>query len=90
MMLRDAFQRLFEAEAAKRDERRGYDPDGSPEWVRMEREAMLRRINEERLLLAKAPLEMDLFERKELTCMGHSDYSSKLALVCMELVVDHG
>ncbi len=87
--LRDEFQRLFEDEAAKRSERVGRDSDGLPEWVSLERAVLVFRINQERQARGKEPITFDDYDRRELTCMGHTDYSSKLALACMELVLDY-
>lgn len=89
MRLRDTFQGLFEAEAAKRPERTERDSDGLPEWVGLERTLLVFRINAERQARRKEPITFADFERRELSCMGHVDYSNKLALACMELVLDH-
>ena len=80
MRLRDRFHALFAEEAKKRNER--------DDWVKEEAEAMLTSVNTARLNRGKQPLRLERYELMEQCCMGHSDYHSKLALGCMELVLD--
>jgi len=80
MRLRDRFHAIFAVEAEKRKER--------DDWVRKEAEAMLTSVNAARMNRGKQPLTLDRYELMDQCCMGHSDYHSKLALGCMELVLD--
>jgi len=82
------FRDLFTDEARQRPTRGGRSDNDEPVWVVMEAEAMLKRVNEHRLMREKSPISKDQYERMELRCMGHSDYHHKLALGCMELVLD--
>lgn len=82
--LRDKFHKLFADEAAKRGER----PDLT--WVEAEAAAMCIAVNRDRASLGKSPLDRARYVRMEMGCAGHSDYHSKLALGCMELVLDEG
>ena len=83
------FNDLFSEEAAQRPSRGGFSEEtGEPMWVVMEAEAMLKRINEHRLVRGKTALTKERYERMETTCMGHSDYQSKLALYSAELVME--
>jgi len=85
----DEFNDLFDQEAALRSQRDGYTENThEPIWVIKEAEAMLKRINEHRLVREKKPLTKERYERMEVTCMGHCDYQQKLALGSMELVLD--
>ena len=81
------FEKLLNAEAAKRDERRE-EIDGQPEWVFKERWAMLQRVNSIRAARGKSHVEEERFVRMERMCEGHSDYGHKLSLYCMEFVLD--
>lgn len=87
MRLRDEFHAAFAAESAKRRGRAGFVA-GEPEWVVLEREAMLRLVNLHRARLKKGPVDVAMFTNMEGRCVGHSDYHPKLALGCMELVLD--
>ena len=80
MRLRDRFHALFAEEAEKRKER--------DDWVKEEVEAMLTSVNTARLNRGKQPLTLERYELMDNMCAGHSDYHSKLALGCMELVLD--
>jgi hypothetical protein len=82
------FNDLFTDEAGKRGSRTGRSEDGEPIWVVMEGEAMLTRVNNHRVMREKEPTSKDQYERMERCCMGHSDYQFKLALGCVELVLD--
>ena len=82
MPLRDKFHKLFAEEAEKRPERLDLA------WVEAERAAMHAAVNRHRAHLGKFPIDLVRYERMETCCMGHSDYHSKLALGCMELVLD--
>lgn len=82
------FTRLIQAEHAKRPSRPG-TLNGEPEWVILERDALLQDVNAQRGLLGKVPITTDIFIRREQTCVGHVDYASKLCIACVELVLDH-
>ncbi len=82
MPLRDKFHKLFADEAEKRPER----PDLT--WVEAEAAAMCIAVNRERAFRGKSPIDRVRYGRMETGCAGHSDYHSKLALGCMELVLD--
>lgn len=87
-LLRDRFHKLFTEEAKLRPERSGHTDDGELEWVWLEAEAMLTSVNTARANRGKSPITRERYERMETCCMGHCDYHSKLALGCMELVLD--
>jgi phosphopantetheine adenylyltransferase len=64
---------------------REYVTDGELGWVIYERETMHRAVNEARAERNLAPLPIEAVER---VASGHSDYSSKFALYCAELVME--
>jgi shikimate kinase len=91
MRLTHEFRDLFSDEARKRSERTGHSEEtGELIWVVMEAETMLKRVNEHRLMREKKAISKDLYELMEQRCMGHSDYHMKLAIGCVELVLDKG
>ena len=49
---------------------------------------MNRRVNEHRAMHSKAPISKERYELMDRCCEGHSDYHMKLALGCVELVLD--
>lgn len=55
-------------------------------WILYERETMLDGVNEERIKRGRTPIIMNDIIRAEKQAIGHSDYSSKFALYCAELV----
>lgn len=55
------------------------------EWIEMERTVLLNAVNVERQRRGWPPVPAYTFVRVENTCLGHIDYSSKLALRCAEL-----
>lgn len=58
------------------------------DWIQFERDTMFDAVTRERAKLGKGPRTMkDLMVVENLAC-GHSDYSSKFALYCAELVLD--
>jgi len=83
MRLRDRFHALFAEEAEKRPQRLDLS------WVKEEAEAMLTHVNTARLNRGKQPFRLERYELMDNMCAGHSDYHAKLALGCMELVLDH-
>lgn len=56
------------------------------EWVIYEREVMLKAVNTERARLKRKPITIINIKRVEQQAFGYSDYSSKFALYCAELV----
>lgn len=60
--------------------------DGEPGWVLHERETMHAAVNQARAEAGKQPLPIAAIEAVEQQACGHSDYSSKFALYCAELV----
>lgn len=93
MALLDRLQKALAEAQAHRPERQElvadeYDTIRIPGWVAFEREAMFRAVTEERAKLGKRPIPMDLVVRHERMASGHSDYSQKYAIYCMELVLD--
>lgn len=63
-----------------------YDAHPVSEWIVHEREVLLAAVNEERAKIGRKPIPMGDVVRVERMACGHSDYSSKLALYCAELV----
>lgn len=86
--LRSIFTRLLSEEHAKRPERSGTS-DGYPEWLGLERNALLKEVNAQRAMVGSGPILMKKFILIEETCAGHVDYAAKLVLRCSELVFDH-
>lgn len=85
------FEALFSNEVKKRrDKDRGLidHQTGEAAWVKIEAEMMMGKINELRRVRKKSPIDMERYRRMEQLCIGHSDYSSKLCLYSMELVLD--
>lgn len=65
------------------------DADGGQElgWVIFERERMLEAVNALRSQANTAPVDLDAVVRAESSACGHSDYTSKFAIRCADLVV---
>ena len=57
-----------------------------PAWCEYEREVMMNAVNKFRSKLGKPLIGWREISRLESMAMGHSDYSSKFALYCAELV----
>lgn len=57
------------------------------DWVEFERQSMFHAVNSRRILMSKKVVSMDDFMKAERLAVGHSDYSSKFALYCAELVL---
>lgn len=90
---RAAYDSLLEVLQAAQQERgrRGEfvpGPDGREElaWVIYERQRMLDAVNELRAKAASSPVTLDAVIRAETTACGHSDYTSKFAIACADLV----
>lgn len=73
-------------EAQEERPAREYVISGELGWVIYERETMHRAVNEARAEVGKQSLTIDQIEQVESLATGHSDYSSKYALYCAELV----
>lgn len=56
-------------------------------WILNEREAIKEAMDSESRRLGRPLVSMKDVERAETQASGHSDYSSKFALYCAELVV---
>jgi len=84
MSYRNALHRelheLLCSEADLRDQREGIT------WVEMELQAMLDAVNRHRARLGKTPVAVGDVERVETMASGHTDYGTKFALYCTELV----
>jgi phosphopantetheine adenylyltransferase len=87
LALRNEFLAVLTAAQQERMDRQDI-VDGELEWVRFERETMHRAVNEARGEAGKQPLPIDAVERVESSATGHSDYNSKFALYCAELVLE--
>lgn len=69
---------LLCSEAEKRNER--------SDWVEKERGALCDAVNRHRARLGKSPVVLGDVERVETMACGHTDYGTKFALYCTELV----
>lgn len=82
MKLRDHFLDLLSAEQKLRNNCIG------TEWIQNERRVMFTEINAQRISRGKSPITLQELINVESMASGHSDYSSKFALYCAELVLD--
>jgi hypothetical protein len=73
--------------SAQQEHRHEYDCNG---WIAAERRVMHVAVNEWRVQLGRPPIDIAAIQRVEQWACGHSDYSSKFALYCAELVLDAG
>jgi len=83
----DHFRSLLAAEQAKRSKREKYVLWGDeevPEWLKAELEMLLREVNAQREARDLKPVQMRDIRRLDTMACGHSDYSLKLALYCVE------
>lgn len=78
---------ILNALTAQQAKRKQYSLDG---WITAERKLMLDETNKWRMMLGKSPIAEAAVRRVEQWACGHSDYSSKFALYCAELVLDCG
>ncbi|WP_327066817.1 hypothetical protein [Kitasatospora sp. NBC_01302] len=85
LALRDRFRDILATAQAERHLREDVI-DGELEWVAHERTTMHRAVNKARAELGKQPLPISAVEAVEQQAVGHSDYSSKYAPYCAELV----
>ena len=76
--LHHSFHELLITEAKKRHERE--------DWITMERTAMWEAVNRHRTQVGKEPVTVEEVERVEQLAVGHTDYGTKYALYCTELV----
>jgi len=96
MALRDRIQARLIAVSKERDKRMDFVPEPSYfrrpgqefAWIAHERAVMHALVNEERARVGKAPIPESEIARVTQYAVGHSDYGSKLALYCSELVLD--
>ncbi len=58
------------------------------DWIDRERKVMFDEVNNQRALRNKSPMNLADIIKIETAASGHSDYSSKFALYCAELVLD--
>ena len=89
--LRDLLLAELSAAQKERDKRSELVPvEGDwPEagWIRFERDTMLSSVNRERASRGKALVTAgDILKVERIAC-GHSDYSSKFALYCAEIIM---
>lgn len=65
------------------------DDEGAPElgWVIYERNRMLETVNQLREASGSQPVDLDAVMRAETSACGHSDYTSKFAIRCADLVI---
>jgi hypothetical protein len=78
--LHHSFHELLCSEAEKRDQRE--------DWPTVERTAMWEAVNRHRTQVGKERLPIEDVERVEQMAVGHTDYGTKYALYCTELVED--
>lgn len=86
----DIYIDLKEALATAQLDRRLRDEmvGGEPAWVLHERQAMTDRVNALRARRGVGPVSMTAVEAKERLACGHSDYTTKWAIGCADLVTD--
>jgi hypothetical protein len=87
LVLRDEFLAVL-ADAMQERAAREYVTSGELGWVIYERRTMHLAVNYARAGAGKQPLPIDAVERVESIAEGHSDYGSKFALYCAELVLE--
>lgn len=89
LALRDSFLEFFRKIATTKERHKRLDMVGNElGWVVYERETMYQAVNRERAKLGKTNLDLQELMKVERSAFGHSDYASKFALGCMELVLD--
>ena len=75
----------------ERDRRSDFvtDADGTQElgWVLFERGRMLDAVNTLRARSNAAPVDLEALVAAETSACGHSDYTSKFAIRCADLVI---
>jgi hypothetical protein len=85
---RDRLQHTFNAAAAEREKRPGYNAAaGTFDWVLYEREQMHLEVNRIRAGNGLEPADEAALLAAESTAKGHSDYAAKFALRCADLAV---
>lgn len=78
---RELHRELHELLCKEAKERRGRS-----DWITLERAAMLVAVNRHRARRDKRSLTVGDVERVEMMACGHTDYGTKFALYCTELV----
>jgi len=78
--LHHEFHKLLCAQGKLRDQRE--------DWVTAERTTMWEAVNRHRTQLGKKSLPIEDVARVEQGAVGHTDYGTKYALYCTELVED--
>lgn len=87
--LRDRLLKVLEKAQERRPELRGDKLiENEPAFVHYERHQLFNAVLQERQKLNKPPIQLSEIKRVETMACGHSDYSSKFALYCAELVLD--
>lgn len=80
--LRDLLVQSF---ARKQKQRKGVAPEV---WIEAELKWAAFEVNSRRTAVGKPPLILDEIRRVESSARGHTDYTEKFALYCVELVLD--
>ncbi|MCX4750978.1 hypothetical protein OG455_41590 [Kitasatospora sp. NBC_01287] len=62
--------------------------NGELDWVTFERTVMLNAVNAARAAQLLPPIPISAVEAVEQQAIGHSDYSTKFALYCVELALE--
>lgn len=58
-------------------------------WIETERMTMFNAVNSERIKRGLDPIDLKAIMRAENFACGHTDYSTKFALYCAE-IIEHG
>ena len=82
------FEDILASEMAKRPQRQAFVND-VPEWVVIERAAMLAAVQAARRARGAAEVAPESVRRAESSAEGHFDYVKKWAIGCADLVLDH-
>jgi hypothetical protein len=64
-----------------------YSGNNELAWIDSERNILYNAVNRERSIKGLQHITLNDFIKKENQAVGHSDYGSKLALYCAELVL---
>lgn len=87
MALRDRLLSALQVAQKERPQRLDNDGSGLPEWIAYELGVMHGMVNQLREELGLPPVGIEQVEAVEQQAVGHSDYSTKFALYCAELVL---
>jgi hypothetical protein len=74
------YRRFYEALTQAQSKRKR-----QTDWVAFEAAIMLHEVNAFRAERGKAPVDMTTLKKAEGGALGHSDYTRKFALYCLEL-----